>query len=146
MGGRAAAAGLTPAPRLLLDEMHAPSVAEELRRRGHDVIAVAADPELRALTDDDLFRLAASEPSAGSPDIAGRRIVTENVKDFRPLLRRAQEVGTPGPGLLFTSSRRFPRSRRNPAPLVEALDAWLGQPDVARRPPEDWLGAATTPR
>jgi hypothetical protein len=103
-----------------------------------------ADPELRALTDDDLFRLAASESSAGSPDIAGRRIVTENVKDFRPLLRRAQEAGTPGPGLLFTSSRRFPRSRRNPTPLVEALAAWLGQPDVARRPPEDWLGAPPT--
>jgi hypothetical protein len=134
---------LTGAPRLLLDEMHAPGVAEELRRRGHDVIAVAADPELRALTDDDLFRLAASEPSTVSPDIAGRRIVTENVKDFRPLLHRAQEAGTPGPGLLFTSSRRFPRSRRNPAPLIEALHAWLGQPDVARRPPEDWLAAAT---
>jgi hypothetical protein len=65
--------------------------------------------------------------------------VTENVKDFRPLLRRAQEAGTPGAGLLFTSSRRFPRSRRNPALLIEALHAWLCHPEVARRPPEDWL-------
>jgi hypothetical protein len=125
--------------RLLLDEMLAPSVAEELRRRGHDVIAVAADPDLRALADDDLFRLAASDPSSSSSDVAGRRIVTENVKDFRPLLRRAQEAGTPGPGVLFMSSRRFPRSRRNPGPLIDALHAWLRRPDVAQRPPEDWL-------
>jgi hypothetical protein len=110
--------------------MHAPGVAEELRRRGHDVIAVVADP---------------SEPSTASPDIAGRRIVTENVKDFRLLLHRAQEAGTPGPGLLFTTSRRFPRSRRHPAPLIEALHAWLGQPHVARRPPEDWLAPVKTP-
>lgn len=129
--------------RLLLDEMHAPGVAGELRR-GHDVIAVAADPELRAFTDGDLFRLAGSDPSRVSSDVAGRRVVTENVKDFRPLLRRAREAGMSGPGFLFTSSRRFPRSRARPAPLIEALDAWLSGPDVARRPPEDWLAAAAS--
>jgi nucleoside-diphosphate-sugar epimerase len=118
-----------PAP-LLLDEMHAPTIAEELCRRGHDVIAVAASPELRAMTDDDLFRTAAT---------AKRRIVTENVKDYRRLLHQAEEAGTPTAGVLFTSSRRFPRHRKNPGPLIEALDAWPRRPDRARRPPEDWL-------
>ena len=115
--------------------MHAPSVAEELRRRGHDVLAVAADPDLRALTDEELLRLAAP---GGAPAVTGRRIVTENVKDFAPLLRRAEEAGVPTAGVLFTSSRRFPRSRRNPGPLIDALDAWLRQ-EGDPRSPEEWL-------
>ena len=70
----------------------------------------------------------------------GRRIVTENIKDFRRLLLRAGESGMPTAGLLFTSSRTFPRTRRNPGPLIDALDAWLAAPGAADRPPQDWLG------
>jgi hypothetical protein len=117
-------------PALLLDEMHAPAVAAALRERGRDVRAVAEQEELRALTDEELMRWAAER---------GFRIVTENVKDFAPLLRRAEETGQPGAALLFTSSRTFPRSRRNLGPLIDALDAWLAAPDVADRPSEDWL-------
>lgn len=135
---------MTAPPRLLLDEMHSPAVAGELIRRGHDVLAVAAAPELRAATDEELFRLAA--PGGGQITVAGRRIVTENVKDLRPLLRRAEEAGTPAALLLFTSSRRFPRSRNNPGPLIEALHHWLLQPDSATRPPEDWLIPTPAPR
>jgi Domain of unknown function (DUF5615) len=120
--------------------MHAPAIAEELRRRGHDVLAVAAESELRAMTDDELFRLASP---ANPPPLGGRRIVTENVKDFRPLLRRAEDTATPTAGVLFTSSRRFPRSRRNPRPLIDALIGWLTRPDHPR-PPEDWLQPTTT--
>lgn len=114
--------------------MHAPSIAEELRRRGHDVLAFAAEPTLRAMTDEELFRLAAP---GSQPPVGDRRIVTENVKDFAPLLRRAEEAATPTAGVLFTSSRRFPRSRRNPGPLLDALDAWLSRDDA--HPLEDWL-------
>ena len=137
MAGRAAPAQVSaPDPQplrvaLLLDEMHAPVVAATLRERGHDVTAVADSPELRAMTDQELFAYAADH---------GRRIVTENIKDFRRLLLRADESGTSTPGLLFTSSRTFPRSRRNPGPLIDALDAWLGMPGSADRPQEDWLG------
>ncbi len=117
-------------PALLLDEMFAPAVAQALRKLGHDVVTVAEDPDLRAMTDPELFRWAARR---------GRRIVTENVKDFRPLLYRADESGLAGAALLLTSSRTFPRSRRNLAPLIESLDRWLRQPDAATRPVEDWL-------
>ena len=130
---------MTSAPRLLLDEMHAPGLAEELRRRGHDVVAVAVDLELRSLTDEELFRLCRPD---GPARLRGRRIVTGNVKDFRPLLRRAEELGAPTAGVLFTSSRRFPRSRRNPAPILDALHGWLTHPDAARRPLEAWLSPA----
>jgi len=111
--------------------MHAPVVAETLRDRGHGVSAVADSPGLRAMTDEELFVYAAAQ---------GRRIVTENIKDFRRLLLRAGESGMSTAGLLFTSSRTFPRTRRNPGPLIDALDAWLAAPGAADRPPEDWLG------
>lgn len=118
-----------PTTRLLLDEMHAPLVARVLRERGHDVLAVADDPELRAMSDADLYRWAAEH---------GRRLVTENVKDFRRILAHAEESGPECGGLLFTSSRAFPRSRRNPGPLIDALDGWLRKADPAW-PDEDWL-------
>lgn len=117
---------------LLLDEMHAPLIAATLRSRGHDVAAVADELELRAITDEDLFRWAAQ---------VGRRIVTENVKDLAPLLRRAEESGEPPTALLYTSSRAFPRSRRNPGPIIDALDAWLHGATTHVRPIEDWLRA-----
>lgn len=115
---------------LLLDEMHAPVVAATLRDRGYDVLAVAEQDELRALADEELFRWAAER---------GRSIVTENVKDFAPLLRQVEELGQPMAPLLFTSSRTFPRSRRNPGPLIEALDAWLRAADAAEPLLEAWL-------
>lgn len=131
MAGRAAAACVSVP--LLLDEMHAPVLAPALHDRGHDVIAVVEQDELRALTDEELFRWAAER---------GRRIVTENVKDFAPLLRRAEELGRPAAPPLFTGSRTFPRSRRNRGPLIDALDAWLRAADLTPPPVEDWLQPA----
>jgi hypothetical protein len=116
--------------QLLLDEMFSPRIAAALREREHDVIAVAERMDLRAMTDEDLFGWAAAE---------GRWLVTENVKDFRPVMRRALQTGGAAARLLFTSSRTFPRSRHNPGPLIDALDSWL----TAGGPPppltEDWL-------
>lgn len=116
------------APALLLDEMFSPAIAAQLRARGHDVIAVAAEPTLRALSDAELYAWAGSN---------GRRLVTENAKDFRPLLQRADS--STGAALLLTSSRTFPRSRRSAGTLVVAIDSWLSQRDVRSRPLEDWL-------
>ena len=123
-----------PPPRvaLLLDEMFSPVVADELRRRGHDVVAVAADPQLRSMADAELYAWAADQ---------GRRIVTENVKDFRRL--RAHDARATGPGLLYTSARTFPRSRQAPGLLLVALERWLVRRDVSERPSEDWLLPAT---
>jgi hypothetical protein len=118
---------------LLLDEMHAPVVAAALRDRGHDVVAVADQDDLRALTDAELFRWAAEHD---------RRIVTENVKDFAPLLRRADELGQRVARMLFTSSRTFPRTRRHPGPLIDALNAWLCASRDTEPPVEDWLQPA----
>jgi predicted nuclease of predicted toxin-antitoxin system len=119
--------------RLLLDEVHSSAVSAALRARGHDVVAVVEDPQLRGLTDQEVFDWATEQH---------RRVVTENVKDFRRLVIGSEQLGEPSCGCLFTSSRTFPRSRHNPGPIVDALDAWLRSPDAARRPAEDWLSKA----
>ncbi len=109
---------------LLLDEMFAPVIAVLLREDGHDVTAVAGHPLLAAASDPYLAHWASQE---------GRRVVTENVRDFAPLAGR----GDPALRVLFTSSRRFPRSRRNLGPLVDALRHWLAAPEA--HPGEAWL-------
>jgi uncharacterized protein DUF5615 len=115
---------------LVLDEMFSPTIAVTLRERGHDVIAVAERVDLRAMTDDDLYAWAAAEH---------RWLLTENVKDFRPIMLRALQTSSATPGLLFTSSRTFPRSRKNPGPLIDALHAWLTKGPPSPPLIEDWL-------
>jgi predicted nuclease of predicted toxin-antitoxin system len=116
--------------RLLLDEMFSPVIAAALRDRGHEVAAIAEQPALRAMSDEEVFAFAAAR---------GRWLLTENVKDFQPILQQARQAGTPAAGLLFTSSRAFPRTRKNPGPLIHAIHSWL----VTGPPPppltEDWL-------
>jgi predicted nuclease of predicted toxin-antitoxin system len=119
-----------PEVRLLLDEMFSPVIAADLRQLGHDVIAVADRPDLRSKSDEEIFAWA----SAGK-----RWLLTENVKDFRPIMLRALSAGAPGCGLLFTSSRAFPRSRKNPGSLIRALDAWLTTGPPAPPVTESWL-------
>jgi hypothetical protein len=116
--------------RLLLDEMFSPAIAVALRDLGHDVIAVAEKTDLRALTDEEVFAWASGN---------GRWLLTENVKDFRPILLRVLQAGSVRAGLLFTTSRAFPRSRNNPGPPIKALDAWLRTGPPLPPLTEDWL-------
>jgi Domain of unknown function (DUF5615) len=116
--------------RLVLDEMFSPAIAAALRDLGQDVIAVAERGELRAMSDDEVFAWAISQR---------RWLLTENVKDFRPILLRALQADTATTGILYTSSRAFPRSRKNPGPLIQAIHAWMlnGPPEAPLT--EDWL-------
>ena len=123
-----------PDVRLLLDEMFSPAIAAELRAFGHDVIAIAARPDLRSKSDEEVFAWDSAEK---------RWLLTENVKDFRPIMLRALPAGTPGCGLLFTSSRAFPRSRKNPGSLIRALHAWLNSGPPAPPVTESWLAGAS---
>jgi hypothetical protein len=116
--------------RLLLDEMFSPKIAATLREREHDVIAVAERIDLRSMTDDELFAWTVAD---------SRWLLTENVKDFRPILLRAMQGGAVTTGLLYTSSRTFIRSRQNPGPLINALDTWLSTGPPPAPLTEDWL-------
>ncbi len=119
--------------RLLLDEHYSEEIAAALRALGHDVVAVVSEPDLRAASDAAVFRWAAE---------SSRRIVTENIKDFRPLLMRTVAHGDPAAAtLLLVPPRRFPRGRGDrSAAIVSALHRWLTRSDVDERPDEDWLG------
>lgn len=117
--------------RLLLDEHYSEEIAVALRGLGHDVVAAVSDPDLRGASDPDVFRWAAG---------AGRRIVTENVKDFRPLLLQGAASGAPTAPLLLIPARRFPRGRGDrAATIVSALNRWLTGHGADQRPVEDWL-------
>lgn len=117
--------------RLLLDEHYSEAIAVALRDLGHDVVSVVAHADLRGANDPDVFRHAAE---------AGRRIVTENIKDFRPLLLQAAASGAPVAPLLLVPPRRFPRGRGDRTAVIAAvLHAWLARPDADARPVEDWL-------
>lgn len=117
--------------RLLLDEHYSEGIARALRDRGHDVVAVVSDAELRGAVDADVFRWATTH---------GRRVVTENVGDFRVLLMSALAADVPAAPLLLVPPRRFPRGRGDrTVVIVAALDTWLAQPDADQRPVEDWL-------
>ena len=102
--------------RLLLDEMFSPAIAAALRQRGHEVLAVAERGDLRAMTDDEIFAWVIAHECW---------LLTENVKDFRPILLKALQADVRVSGIVFTSSRTFPRSRKNPSPLIQAVDTWL---------------------
>ncbi len=119
-----------PDLRLLLDEMFSPAITAELRELGHDVIAIADRPDLCSKSDEEVFAWASAER---------RWLLTENVKDFRPIMLRSLLTGPPGCGLLFTSSRAFPRSRKNPGSLIRALHAWLTAGAPAPPVTESWL-------
>ena len=105
--------------KLLLDEMYAPAIAEQLRARGHDV-ATVHDPAYRALEgepDEEVWAAAIADH---------RALVSENVRDFRRLEADALAASQPRPPLIFTTDRQFPRG--DPATigrLVTALDALL---------------------
>lgn len=117
--------------KLLLDEHYADAIAAELRAAGHDVLAVVADPQFRAQPDSEVFRHAAA---------SRRRIVTENVKDFRPLLQQAYAAGDPSARLLLVPPDRFPRrAGRRTAAVVKALSGWLASTEAGYGPDEDWL-------
>ena len=92
---------------LLLDEMFSPEIAAELVQRGHDVVAVAADPALAGLPDDQILAWAAEQH---------RCLVTENVKDFELLRRQSVAQGTTHPGLLYSGPDDSPATGGSSAP------------------------------
>jgi len=102
--------------RLLLDERFSFRIAEQLRNRGCDVIAVVERPELREISDEDLLRWAERE---------GRALVTENVRDFVPIHGRFLNHGEAHAGLVLASSRKFSRTASGIGLLVTALETLL---------------------
>jgi hypothetical protein len=103
---------------LLLDEMLSGNIADELRSKGHDVLAVVADSALLALPDDQILAHATA---------TGRALVTANIKDFMPHDAQYRAAGQAHAGLIFISSKTFRQDRAYTAAITGALSAFLDQ-------------------
>jgi len=108
---------------LLLDEMFSDSIAARLRAKHHDVQAVAADPALVGLPDDQSLAHAAAN---------GRALVTANLKDFMPLNSQYGAPGTPHAGLILVSAKAFPQNRGYVGAATSALIKPLDSPTKIR--------------
>jgi hypothetical protein len=107
--------------RLLLDEHYSPLIAEQLRERGHDVVAVVERPDLTGRSDGELLSLMATER---------RAILTENWGDFQRELQNAVVVGQTHYGVVFTSRHQLPRGKGTIGLYVAVLDDFLGRHDA----------------
>ena len=118
--------------KLLLDEMLTPDIARELRARGHDVEAVAGHPDWEGLSDPQIMVIARTEH---------RAIVTNNLRDYRPLHSEAITPGSHGHfGMIFVPTN-YRRTKADTGRIIAALEAKLaeypGEADLANG--EAWL-------
>ena len=118
--------------KLLLDEMLSPSIARELCSRGRDVRAIKGHAEWESLSDCEVMDLARREE---------RAIVTNNLRDYRPLHHAAITPGGRGHfGMVFMAGNYRP-AKHDVGRIVSALEAKLsdhpGERDIADG--ETWL-------
>jgi hypothetical protein len=98
----------------LVDEMFSPAVAEALREKGHDAVAVF-ELEMQGAPDDEVFDRAVKE---------NRVVVTENFADFAALVEGRQADDDPCTAVVFVRKSSFPAGGALPAHLAEHLDQW----------------------
>jgi Domain of unknown function (DUF5615) len=118
--------------KLLVDEMFSPAIAHALRARGHDVEAIKEHQDWTGLTDREVIVLARREQ---------RAIVTNNLRDFRPLHAELVAPGGAGhAGFVFVPTT-YRHTKADVGRLVAALEALLaeypGEQDLASG--ETWL-------
>jgi hypothetical protein len=107
--------------KLLIDEHYPPSVAEQLRERSHDAVAVQEEADLRGMLDPNLFTEAQRRNCA---------LLTENTADYIVLDAEDRSRHLAHWGLVFTSNRTFPRGKATTVgALVKALDELLRKAD-----------------
>jgi hypothetical protein len=99
--------------KALLDEQLSPEIAELLRRDGYDVEAVVDREDLVGANDRIVFDVACRED---------RAVVTNNIKDSRPLAAERLAQGSSHAGLIL-----LPSSRSRSRAAIGALVAEIGE-------------------
>jgi hypothetical protein len=108
--------------RLLLDaDLSSRRIAAPLERRGHDVVALQADPVRRSLPDELVLELAATE---------ARILVTRNARHFQPLSRSWVEEQRTHAGLILIWTM--------PSNAFQDIVSGIERVLVERPDPEDW--------
>ncbi len=117
--------------KALLDEHLSPHIAALLREAGFDVLAVADRDDLLACSDRVIFEHATTE---------GRAVVTDNIKDFRPLAAEWLATGRTHHGLILLPSART-RTRAAVPAFAAAVQAVLSDDPDGIAGGEHWIGA-----
>ena len=117
--------------KVLLDEHLSPTVAELLRRRGCDAVAISDRADLRGAPDEHVLAVASDED---------RALVTNDVKDFRPIGQRRVDTGARHAGLIFIPRQRD-RSRSSLARLTSALELVIEKNPDGLANSEVWVRA-----
>lgn len=114
--------------KALLDEHFSHRIAQTLRERTLDVVAVSESPaELAEAPDQEVMEVARREE---------RAVVTNNIKDFRPIAAERLTSGQGHAGLILVPSRRD-RSNDATGVLADAIEGVMrahleGIPDAER--------------
>ena len=99
--------------------MYPPTIADGLRAREHDAVAVVERPELRRLPDPALFAAAQEER---------RFLVTENLDDFVRIANEWDARRAAHHGLVLVPAAKYPRgAARTVGAMVTALDTLAGR-------------------
>jgi len=101
--------------RAILDEQLSPQIAVLLRKAGYDVDAAADREDLVGGSDRIILEVACRE---------GRAVVTNNIKDFRPLAAEWLAHGRVHAGLILLPSTRT-RSHNAIAAVAAAIESVL---------------------
>ncbi len=111
--------------RFLVDEMFGAQVAWLLTDAGHDGVHVS-EVGLLSSSDDDVLAWAVADD---------RVVVTENARDFVPLLDERSVAGHPLTPVVFALKRSLPRSNRDAMhrALAERLMRWAEEYPVPHR-------------
>lgn len=119
--------------KALLDAQLSHAIAELLRERGLDVEAVTTRPDIADNTSDArIMEIAATEDWA---------VVTDNIKDFRPIAARRLQRGQGHAGLILMPSTRRRTKAANTALADEIEQIMLDNPD-GLADSERWLRQA----
>lgn len=116
--------------KALVDEQLSSLIASRLRESGYDVIAVTERGDLVGSNDRIVLEVASAE---------GRAVITNNVKDFRPLAAERLAKGRTHPGLIFVPSKRT-RTRAAVATLATAIEKVLRDHPEGLEGSERWIG------
>lgn len=116
--------------RVLLDEHLSPTIAQTLRDRGLDAVAVGERPDLIGATDRVILQVATDEE---------RSVVTNNVRDFRPLAAEFLARGRVHGGLVLLPSARS-RTKGAVGALVSAIASVMRAHPDGMVGGEEWIG------
>ena len=117
--------------KALLDEQLSLQIAALLRQMGYDVEAVADRPDLLGCSDRSLLEIASAE---------GRAVITNNIRDFRPLAAEWLAQGRVHAGLILLPSTRT-RTRAAIAVLADRISTVLRDNPDGLSGSECWIGA-----